>query len=446
MRMQDPRKRPPGNSSSRPSSRIEAIPRAGPVEDALDNPLYRTTIADMERYLRDNADVPAHSSHTGSGSGRQRLSGNGMKRSGKDEAVEAFDGSDGALAGNGEELANEEAAKAWGEEKMKRQKGLLGVPAADARIGALPESSRRVGGKRKATEDEDKTEDDDTDRKWLDIDGKDTSLLVDGEQQWEVEAIIDAKLMKHKTRKYEPADVCYKVTYKGNWPLWNVNPPWQCKEDLLHCAELVRKFHQDNPKKPGAHRANTFRQEAIGARKEQGASKETTKTTVVAPGKMDRAAESAAWNKETPEQSEIIAISSDPSSSSDSLDTIEPVLNFGPKRRGPRLIKGPHTPTRPRPAEFRRSPLNITLAPGAPLQALGPMGLLGGRPNGNGKIAQSRPMLDEFGSHDGPEQRKRKMDEVVGSKMRTDSEKQDSSRKRKAGKLVRPKKKKKTKS
>lgn len=34
-----------------------------------------------------------------------------------------------------EQLANEEAAKVWGEEKIRRKKGLLGVPAADARIG-----------------------------------------------------------------------------------------------------------------------------------------------------------------------------------------------------------------------------------------------------------------------------------------------------------------------
>lgn len=75
--------------------------------------------------------------------------------------------------------------------------------------------------------------------------------------------------MKHKTRKLEPKDVCYKVTYTGNWPKWNAKPPWQCKEDLVHCAELVRNFHRDNPKKPGAHRAYSFRPEGTVVGKEQ---------------------------------------------------------------------------------------------------------------------------------------------------------------------------------
>lgn len=474
------------------SSTIAAMrpPAPCPRSRPADNPLYTTSLAEMTRFLQEDENSAAvnstssHSSHTV----RKELSGNGIKRGGNEEPMEEVldDDIEKIIAEDLAAFETEEkeqevdlAEKTWGEEKARRRKGLLGVPAADARIGGNYTYEERVrtrieeelrkprdeadlaksrNRKRKAADIE---EEDDANRQWLDNNGKDTTLLVDGKQEWEVEAIIDAKLMKHKTRKLEPKDVCYKVTYKGNWPKWNAKPQWQCKEDLVHCAELVRNFHRNNPKKPGAHRAYSFRPEATIIRKEQQpvgereVAMETEawreKRAVGEPfirneEKMDDFVEAETSreeramsetssqdgdedegekddfianllpiddfvqdllriNIEDPEhESEIIVISSDESSSSPS----QPVK---PTRKPGRQKKG-EAPPRAQPAKTRNAPLNITLSSaGAPLQALGPMGLLG-RTSGNGPIAQFRRMLDEFDPDDSPEPQKVNMDDV----------------------------------
>lgn len=384
----------------------------------------------MEQYLQEEADRAAHPSHTGDISTNQRFSDDGINRGENGEAMHESEENFTAFEKDSEQLANQEAAKAWEEEKIRRQKGILGVPAADARIGALPEHENEVeekeeeeagsppinNGNRKATKNE--NEDDDADREWLDNDGKDTSLLINDEQEWEVEAIIDAKLVKHRTRKGEPKDVCYKVTYKGNWPKWNAKPPWQCKEDLVHCADLVRKFHRDNPKKPGAHRAYSFMPDATETRKRAQAAKEVAKTT--ADGN-EQAVEQSAQNEGNGKRSQIIEISSDSSSST----------SPGPSK----LTKNPIKPASrhgnpPSTSQHRsRSTLTITLAPGEPLQALGPMGLLGGRPNDNGPIAQFRRMFDASDPDDELRVQKKKKDGVV----RLESETKEPKRRKRKG-------------
>lgn len=172
--------------------------------------------------------------------------------------------------------------------------------------------------------------------------------------------------------------------------------------------------------------------------------REAMKAPVEAADKiaMNEPVQDSTRNDETPgEQSEIIVISSDDSSSASSWKPVEAVKTThmrGPKRAQAHPVEVP-----------RRSPLHITLGPGEPLQAFGPMGLPGGRADGNGRIAQFRRMLDEFDPDDPPKVQKKKMDEVVSPK-KTHSPKQQKRKmdevadspkvqKRKKGELVTPK-------
>jgi hypothetical protein len=103
---------------------------------------------------------------------------------------------------------------------------------------------------------------------WIDGDGNDTSILIDGCQEWEIEQIIDAKLMRHPYLG-NTKTVCYKATFKGIWPRWNPEPPWQCLDDFVHCSAMIRQYHLDHPRKPGYHRKDWYPEDLDEFRSEQ---------------------------------------------------------------------------------------------------------------------------------------------------------------------------------
>jgi len=65
-------------------------------------------------------------------------------------------------------------------------------------------------------------------------------LIVAGQEEWEVEAILDSKLVRNKLR--------YFIHWKG----YDISErSWEPVEVVEGSADLIRQFHQDNPQKPG---------------------------------------------------------------------------------------------------------------------------------------------------------------------------------------------------
>ena len=62
-------------------------------------------------------------------------------------------------------------------------------------------------------------------------------VIIEGEQEWEVEEVLDSR---YRYRKLE-----YKVKWAGE-----EETTWQPAADLEHSPELVAEFHQKYPSKP----------------------------------------------------------------------------------------------------------------------------------------------------------------------------------------------------
>ena len=62
-------------------------------------------------------------------------------------------------------------------------------------------------------------------------------VIVDGEEEWEVETIMDSRLHYNQLQ--------YLVKWKGYDA-----PTWQSATDLGHSSDLVRQFHQLWPDHP----------------------------------------------------------------------------------------------------------------------------------------------------------------------------------------------------
>ena len=63
------------------------------------------------------------------------------------------------------------------------------------------------------------------------------AVVVDGEEEWEVETILDSRLHNNRLQ--------YLVKWKGYDA-----PTWQTPTDLEHSTDLVRQFHQLWPDRP----------------------------------------------------------------------------------------------------------------------------------------------------------------------------------------------------
>lgn len=68
--------------------------------------------------------------------------------------------------------------------------------------------------------------------------------LIEGEEEYKVEAIIDAKQDK---RFQAEEQICYLVKWKG-YP--DSENQWVALLALTHSADLIAKYHQKNPEKP----------------------------------------------------------------------------------------------------------------------------------------------------------------------------------------------------
>jgi hypothetical protein len=65
-------------------------------------------------------------------------------------------------------------------------------------------------------------------------------LIVAGEDEWEVEAILDSKMTRNR--------LYYFVHWKG-YPI--SDRTWEPADFLSHSSDLVREFHEQHPTKPG---------------------------------------------------------------------------------------------------------------------------------------------------------------------------------------------------
>ena len=72
-------------------------------------------------------------------------------------------------------------------------------------------------------------------------------VLVDGEEEYEVEEILDSKMFRGKLR--------YKIKWKGYGPEHN---NWEYATEV-HAPELVADFYCKNPGAPRFIRATSFR-------------------------------------------------------------------------------------------------------------------------------------------------------------------------------------------
>ena len=63
-------------------------------------------------------------------------------------------------------------------------------------------------------------------------------ILVDGEEEFEVEEILDSKMFRGKLR--------YKIKWEGYGPEHNT---WEYAADI-HSPKLVTEFHRKNPRAP----------------------------------------------------------------------------------------------------------------------------------------------------------------------------------------------------
>jgi hypothetical protein len=68
-------------------------------------------------------------------------------------------------------------------------------------------------------------------------------IQVNGEVEYEVEAIIDSKLVRNQLK--------YLVHWKGYTVM---DRTWEPASNLSHCKEMVKKFHQAHPQRPGSAR------------------------------------------------------------------------------------------------------------------------------------------------------------------------------------------------
>jgi hypothetical protein len=66
-------------------------------------------------------------------------------------------------------------------------------------------------------------------------------VVIDGEEEWEVEEIVDSR------RRYR------KLEYKVKW-VGDEESTWQPAGDLEHAADMVELFHQKYPNKPRAEK------------------------------------------------------------------------------------------------------------------------------------------------------------------------------------------------
>ncbi len=70
---------------------------------------------------------------------------------------------------------------------------------------------------------------------------------MDGEDEWEVEEILDSRLRKMGRRKRETLQ--YLVKWAG-FP--RIEATWQSADDVANATEAVGDFHTQYPHKPGA--------------------------------------------------------------------------------------------------------------------------------------------------------------------------------------------------
>lgn len=61
--------------------------------------------------------------------------------------------------------------------------------------------------------------------------------------EWEVQDIVDCKVTPRLGTQY-------KATFKGNWPDWNSQPPWQPWTDFVNCPDKIIQYHREHPNKP----------------------------------------------------------------------------------------------------------------------------------------------------------------------------------------------------
>jgi hypothetical protein len=66
-------------------------------------------------------------------------------------------------------------------------------------------------------------------------------VVIDGEEEWEVEEVVDSR------RRYR------KLEYKVKW-VGDEEATWQPAGDLEHAADMVELFHQKYPNKPRAEK------------------------------------------------------------------------------------------------------------------------------------------------------------------------------------------------
>ena len=71
-------------------------------------------------------------------------------------------------------------------------------------------------------------------------------IEIDGEEEWEVEVILDSRLQKLGRRKRETLQ--YLVKWSG-FP--RVEATWQLAEDVANAGDMVEDFHAQYPRKPG---------------------------------------------------------------------------------------------------------------------------------------------------------------------------------------------------
>ena len=69
--------------------------------------------------------------------------------------------------------------------------------------------------------------------------------LVDGEEEYEVEEILDSKWRRRK--------LWYLVKYMG-WP--HSENQWLARDHLTHAPDLIEEFHRTHPLAPGREREN----------------------------------------------------------------------------------------------------------------------------------------------------------------------------------------------
>lgn len=63
--------------------------------------------------------------------------------------------------------------------------------------------------------------------------------LLDGEEEWELERVLTARLYYHKQQ--------YQVEWKG----WDPDPTWYPASDFKNAARKLEEFHARNPEHPG---------------------------------------------------------------------------------------------------------------------------------------------------------------------------------------------------